>query len=138
MKLIALRDLSYDRQRIAAGNAFEADGRFAKVLKAAGRAADYVDTTVKAPVAPILVLSPPEPPPNLELSLPVSGPETAATEEQPMLDVSLTPVEPMTTKDNGALVPTRRGVYRRRDIEPGQTVVMTPERGGAPDDGAAV
>lgn len=138
MKLIALRDLSYDRQRIAAGNAFEAEGRFAKVLKAAGRAADYVDTTAKATVAPILVLSPPEPLPNLELSQPESTPEAAATEEQPMPDAGLTPVEPMTTKDNGALVPTRRGVYRRRDIEPGQTAVMTPEPGRAPDDGAAI
>lgn len=133
MKLIALRDLTYDGRRITAGNAFEAQRRFAKVLKAVGRAADHVATKE---IPPAVVVT--EPLPDLELSLAASESEAVITKEEPMPDASLTPVEPMTTKDNGALVPTRRGVYRRRDIEPGQTAVMTPEPGGAPDDGAAV
>lgn len=126
MKLIALRDLSYDGQRILAGRVFEAANRYGKVLKAVGRAADHIEPTAELPVtAPSFD---PEP------SLSQTEPEANPTEEALVPDVSLTPVEPMTTKDNGALVPTRRGVYRRRDIEPGQAAVMAAEPAAAPGD----
>lgn len=130
MKLIALRDLSYDGQRVPAGKVFDAVSRYAKVLKAVGRARDYVEPPSEAGADASAL----EPEPEGEPASPQPEQDVVVKEEEPMADASLTPVEPMTTKDNGALVPTRRGLYRRRDIEPGQTAVMAAEPSAAPDD----
>ncbi len=147
MKLVAMRDLSYAGKLVRKGDVFEADNRFGKVLKAVHRAVDHVEPAAAPPPRPAKarvaapVPLPAEPAPAAPAE-PVLAPAAAvpeapvpsepqpvapATMEEPMANVELTPVEPMTTKDNGALVPTRRGAYQRRDIEPAVTSVMTAE-----------